>query len=152
LKLLLDTTYFLPAVGVSIENVPQQAALALIEHGHEIFICDITIFELSAKSGKYIAAGKITSERALRGIRSVIYDERVEKIPLHDTPILLIAFKLRSYLNDFIDCLILSSALNHCDMLVTEDYHLHDLAHMKDFQELLKTINPKFKIQSIKQI
>jgi hypothetical protein len=50
-------------------------------------------------------------------------------------------------LNDFIDCLILSAAINRCDILLTEDKDIQDLKKNKEFNELRKTINPKFKIQ-----
>ncbi|MEM2889599.1 MAG: hypothetical protein QXR42_09060 [Candidatus Bathyarchaeia archaeon] len=36
----------------------------------------------------------------------------IETIPTHENALLLTAFKLRSMLNDFIDCLILSAAIN----------------------------------------
>lgn len=133
------------------ERVPPRALLDLMEKGHTIFICDITIFELSAKSGKYVAMGKIEEERTLRGVRSILYDDRVGKIRYYDTSILLTAFELRRSLDDFIDCLILSSAINQCEMLITEDGVIQNFAQSKNFRELVKTVNPKFKIQSIKQ-
>jgi predicted nuclease of predicted toxin-antitoxin system len=52
-------------------------------------------------------------------------------------------------LNDFIDCLILSAAINRCDTLLTEDKDMQDLKKNKEFNELRMTINPKFKIQSL---
>lgn len=134
------------------ERIPPRAPLDLMERGHTIFICDITIFELSAKSGKYVAMDKIAEERTLRGVRSILYDDRVGKIPYYDTSILLTAFELRKSLDDFIDCLILSSAINQCEMLITEDDDIQNFAQSKNFQELVKTVNPKFRIQSIKQI
>lgn len=133
------------------EGVPPRAPLDLMEKGHEIFICDITIFELAAKGGKYVAMGKIAEERILRGVSSILFDDRVGKIPYYDTPILLTAFELRKSLDDFIDCLVLSSAINQCEILITEDSDIQDFAQSKDFQGLIKTANPKFRIQSIRQ-
>jgi hypothetical protein len=49
LKLLLDTTYFLPAIGVSIKDLQKDALLTLIAKKHQIAMSQITIFELSAK-------------------------------------------------------------------------------------------------------
>lgn len=152
MRLLLDTTYLLPAIGVSIKDLLQDAPIELIREGHQISISDITIFELSAKGAKHITLGTLTAERVSRGIRAIVYDDGIERIPVHDSSVLLTAFKLRRMSNDFIDCLILSSAINRNDSLVTEDGDIHDLREKREFQELLHMINPQFKIQTLKEM
>lgn len=149
MRLLLDTTYLLPAIGVSVKGLPEDAMLKLIGKGHNISINDVTIFELSAKGGKYITTGALTAERVSRGIRSIVHDDRIARVPMHDSSVLLTAFKLRGTLSDFIDCLIVSSAINRNEVLVTEDEHIQNLKKRRDFQELLKTTNPEFKIQTL---
>jgi hypothetical protein len=52
-------------------------------------------------------------------------------------------------LTDFIDCLILSSAINRCDALITEDDDIQNLEKNNEFNELVTAINPKFKIQAL---
>jgi hypothetical protein len=79
----------------------------------------------------------------------LFYDDIIEKIPTYDSKILLTAFILRSLMVDFIDCLILSTALNCCDALITEDQGIQNLKKNKRYLELLSTINPNFKIQTI---
>jgi len=152
LKLLLDTTYILPAIGVSVKGVPEDSAVQLIEGGHSVSISGITIFELSAVGAKQISLGNLTAERVSRGIRAIVYDGGIEMVPIHDTSVLLTAFKLRRTLSDFIDCLILSSAISRADALVTEDRHIHDLREDGEFQILLQTINPTFRIWSVKDV
>ena len=152
MRLLLDTTYLLPAIGVSIKGLPEDAPIKLISSGHQISMSDITIFELSAKGAKHITLGTLTAERVSRGIRALVYDDRIERIPIHDSSVLLAAFKLRRMLSDFIDCLILSSAINRNDILVTEDGDIHDIREKREFKELLQTINPQFKIQTVKDV
>ncbi|MCX8154052.1 MAG: hypothetical protein N3E52_06435 [Candidatus Bathyarchaeota archaeon] len=71
MKLLLDTTYFLPVIGITVKNLPKDAPLQLIQKGHKIFISKITIFELSAKGAKHAASGIISPERITRGIRAI---------------------------------------------------------------------------------
>jgi len=149
LRLLLDTTYLLPAIGISVKNLPKDALLKLMQKGHQISISDISIFELSAKGAKHITEGTLSAERVTRGIRAIIYEETITTIPIHESTLLLTAFKLRSILPDFIDCLILSSAINQCDALITEDNDLQNLKKTKEFNELLTTTNPKFKIQTL---
>jgi PIN domain nuclease of toxin-antitoxin system len=149
LKLLLDTTYFLPAIGISIKNLPKDAPIKLVHQGHQISISNISIFELSAIGAKRVTAGALPAERVTKGIRAIVYDETIEAIPIHDSPILLTAFKLRKILSDFIDCLILSSAINHCDALITEDSDIQNLKKNKEFNDLLATLKPKFRIQTL---
>ena len=148
----MDTTYLLPAVGVSVKGLPEDASIQLIGKGHRISISDITIFELSAKGAKHIAVGSLTAERVSRGIRAIVYDDRIARVPVHDSSVLLTAFKLRRMLNDFIDCLILSSAINGNDVLLTEDEDVQSLRRKEEFQGILRAVNPGFKIQTLTDI
>ncbi|MFQ6081229.1 MAG: PIN domain-containing protein [Candidatus Bathyarchaeia archaeon] len=149
MRLLLDTTYLLPAIGVSIKGLPEDAPIKLIRKGHQISISDITVLELSAMGAKQITIGTLKAERVSRGIRAIVYDDRIARIPVHDSSVLLTAFKLRRTLSDFVDCLILSSAINRNDVLVTEDEDIQNLRKKRAFQELLQTTNPKFEIQTL---
>jgi PIN domain nuclease of toxin-antitoxin system len=152
LKLLLDTTYFLPAIGITIKELPNDVPIKLIAKGHQISISDISLFELSAKAAKHITDGTLTPERVTRGIKAIIYDDTIETISIHNNSLLLTSFKLKRILSDFIDCLILSSAINHCDTLITEDSDIQNLKKNKEFNELQKTTNAKFKIQKLTEI
>ena len=152
MKLLLDTTYFLPAIGISVKNLPKDAPIKLIQEGHKIFINNITIFELSAKGAKYVAAGKLPAERVIRGIRAIAYNETIEIIDMHESTTLLTTLKLRKILDDFIDCLILSSAINQCDALITEDKNMHEIKEDKTYREIVTIRKPEFKIQKLTEI
>ena len=147
MKILLDTTYLLPAIGISIKELNTKLPIKLIQEGNQISICDISIFELSAKGAKHINTGKLPPQRVTRGIKAIIYNKQIEIIPTHESQVLLTAFKLKKTLNDFIDCLILSAAMHYCDILLTEDKQIQDLKNNKEFNELVITKNPKFKIQ-----
>lgn len=149
MRLLLDTTYLLPAIGISVQDLPEDAPIKLIQRGHQIFISEITIFELSAKATKHITTGALSDERVSRGIRAIVYDDMITRVPIHDSSILLTAFKLRRMLNDFIDCLILSSAVQQTDILVTEDKDIRNLTRNGEFQQFLQTTNPELKIQTL---
>jgi PIN domain nuclease of toxin-antitoxin system len=152
LRLLLDTTYLLPAIGISVEGLPRDAAIKLIRKGHQISISNISIFELSAKGARQVAIGKLPAERVARGIRAIVYDETIKTIPMYESMLLLTAFKIRNIISDFVECLILSSAINGCDALITEDKDIQNLKENREFNELLTTINPHFKIQTLTEI
>jgi PIN domain nuclease of toxin-antitoxin system len=151
LRLLLDTTYFLPAIG-SIKEMQKDALLMLIAKKHQIVMSQITIFELSAKGAKYIKEGQLSPERVTRGISAIIYNDTVETIPMHDTTILQTAFKLRNMLNDFIDCLILSTAMNNSEAIITEDNEIQSLKKNSEFHNLVADLNPGFKILKLTEI
>ena len=152
MKLLLDTTYLLPAIGISVKNVRRDLPIKLIKKGYSLFISEVTIFELSAKGSKHVASGNLAPERVLRGIRAIVHDDRIVKVPVHDESILLTSFKLRRILDDYIDCLILSSAINRCDILLTEDKRMRGLKRKVEFQEILKEVNPKFSVASAHEL
>ena len=146
MKALLDTTYLLPTIGIAIKEIPKNTLLELCSKGHEIAISEVTIFELSAKGAKYAQNNALSPERVALGIRSILYDDSIKKISTYDTSILLTAFSLRSLMGDFIDCLILSTALHHCDALITEDQVISGLKKNEKYLKLKSTINPEFKI------
>ncbi|MEM2275850.1 MAG: hypothetical protein QXU43_02050 [Thermoproteota archaeon] len=54
--------------------------------------------------------------------------------------------------NDFIDCMILSSTLRQYDILIREDADIQNLRKSREFQDLLKTIKPGFKIHNLTEI
>jgi len=109
----------------------------------------MSVFELSAKGAKHVATGTLSAERVTRGIRAIVYDERITVVPMHESSVLLMSFKLRRLLGDFIDCLILSSAINYCDAMVTEDKNIRELKRNKEFNGIVAAANRKFKIQTL---
>ncbi|HDJ89849.1 MAG TPA: PIN domain-containing protein [Thermoprotei archaeon] len=152
MKLLLDTTYFLPVIGISVKNIQEDTVIELIKRKYQILMSEITFFELSAKGGKYVITGNLTPERISRGIRALLYDDRIEKISIYDTSILLTAFELRKLLNDFIDCLILSSAINWAEVLITEDRDIIEISNKKLFQNIIQMLNPIFKVKRLRDV
>jgi hypothetical protein len=51
----------------------------LSSKGHEITISEITMFELTAKGAKYVQNNDLLPERIALGIRSILYDDSIEK-------------------------------------------------------------------------
>lgn len=152
MKILLDTTYLLPAIGISLKDFPRDVLIMLRRKGNQVFMSDISIFELSAEGAKYVGAKKLSAERVIEGIRAIVFDENIVKIPIHESRILLTALRIRDWLSDFIDCLIVSSALNQCDALISEDTDIQSLEGNRAFHELLEMINPKFEIRTLAEI
>jgi predicted nucleic acid-binding protein len=146
MKLFLDTTYFLPAIGVSTKSIEDDVPLRILAKGHDIAISDLTLFELSAIGAKYVASRKLPEERVIYGIRSVTNDERITKVSPYNEKVMPLAFYLRGILSDFIDCLILASAIKECDTLATEDSELSKITEQKSFAATVASLNKNFKI------
>ena len=98
----------------------------------EIAISEITIFELMANAAKPVAFDSVEREKVLRGIESLRHDDSISKIDAYDQKVVSTALKLGSFLSDFIDCIILASALEYADILVTEDNLIHDLKRKRN--------------------
>jgi len=146
MKILLDTSYLLPIIGISVKDLPRDAIIRLAEKGYEISLSEISLFELTANGAKYVTNGRLSAQRVCRGINAIIHDDRIRVIRIYDTPILMTAFKLRKFLNNFIDCLILSSAINNTDALITEDEPIHEL------EEEVKTFKHNLRIHKLNEI
>jgi len=151
LKILIDTTYLLPAIGISIKGLPTDVLIKFMTEKNPICISQITLFELAAKGAKYIKDGALTPEKVARGIRAIAHNDEIQPVAMHESEVLLTAFKLRKNLPDFTDCLILASAINNSDMLLTEDADIHKLEGNAEFKNLLETENPNFKIRNLAQ-
>mgnify|MGYP000406751341 CR=1 FL=1 len=132
--MILDTTYFLPLVGIKIrENLLLDIDLGRINLRFEdVSLSLITIFELQAKATKL----KIPPERIFRGVRTIINSFNI--IPFYEERIIKIASELKEMLNDYIDCIILATAISSKEGLITED---EDILGLKD------QIKKKYKIE-----
>lgn len=150
MKILLDTAFFLPAVGIAIEGMPEDVPIELLKKGHEISISEITVFEISAKASKYVISGKVNPIEVAQGLSAIIHDKRIERVQIYETPVQTRAFRLKTKLADFIDCLIISSAAStECDALVTEDDAIHKLSKDKEFIKLIAPTKEAFHVARI---
>jgi len=115
--IVLDTTYFLPIVGIKVKS---DFFLALEKNEifvdlRDIYLSEITLFELQAKATKL----SVPPERVAEGIDAI--REAFNIIPFYEPEIIKISFKLRRILSDYIDCVILATAISREYILLTED-------------------------------
>jgi hypothetical protein len=147
----LDTTYFLPTVGIAIRNIPRTIVRDLQREGHSISICSITIFELAAKGAKFVQSGKIGEARVREGLRAILGDGSIVQVDFREPEILTHATALRADVNDFIDCLIVASGAGTCDALVSEDEELQEIVSRDEVRHKLSPINPGFKVSKARR-
>jgi len=145
MKVFLDTTYFIPTLGVSLQGIPWDIAFK-VQRENEALVSELTLFELSAKGAKYVNSGLIPVENVVLGVNSLLRDDRFRKVGFHEPPIQRTAIQLRTKLRDYVDCLILSTAAHTCDVLLTEDIKLRDMG--SEMEKDLTGINPGFSVRT----
>ena len=150
MRILLDSTYLLPLIGVRVRNLDPLLLLEL-KHHHSVLVSDISLFELSAKGAKYVIQGELEPEDVTQGIQSLNMDPDIVKIPYFSTQILSASFRLRETISDYLDCLILSTAVNESDALMTEDNILLTFTEDTMNQAFIHALNPSFMILNHKR-
>ncbi len=53
-RILVDTTYLLPAMSFSVKGIPDDIILRLIAKNYSIFVSSISLFEMAAVGSKYV--------------------------------------------------------------------------------------------------
>jgi len=144
MRVLLDTTYFLPSIGVSLAQVPWDVVFRM-QGKNDVFVSELTLFELSAKGAKYVNAGLIPAVNVVQGVSAVLADEKLTKVPFTTPQIVETAINLRKQVRDYLDCTLLASAAQRCDLFLTEDTEL--LRRGAGLDNVLKEINPDFAIK-----
>ncbi len=117
--MIIDTTYLLPLARIRIKK---DLLRALIEGRikikldlSDLKINLISLFELQAKASKLGIPPEYVSE-AINTIFKVF-----DVIPYYREDIIKISYELRKQINDYIDCIIVATAVSQQEPLVTED-------------------------------
>ncbi len=129
MKILIDTSYFLPLIKVGIENIPQTILVNLLSKtSHEYFYSNLTIFELTAKGLKLSSQENTISPQDIRiEIDAIQNDLRLTEKSFIDNPLIIeLASQLKVIHSDTIDCLIFATAICVCDCIITMDSSFFD--------------------------
>ena len=117
--MILDTTYLLPLVGIAVKT---DLLKAIVEGRvkkrislYELKINLISLFELQAKASKL----NIPSERVNKAVNIIVRSFHV--IPFYQQEIIKYSYELNKIISDYIDCVIVATAISLGDELVTED-------------------------------
>ena len=115
--MIIDTTYLLPLVGISVDK----DLFLTLEKSNSSFslddtlVSEISLFEIQAKCAKLSI-----SHTVVNGAISEI-SSNFEIVPFNESRVIEVSFRLREKLPDYIDCVILSSAISRRKELLTED-------------------------------
>lgn len=120
--MIIDTTYLLPLARIDVET---DLLLAIAEGRatpanqlrlEDITISSISIFELQAKAAKL----GVKAEYIVTAIEEISKTFKIE--PYYAPKIVARAFDLKqTLLSDYIDCIIVATAIESKDELITED-------------------------------
>jgi len=144
LRVLLDTTYLLPLIGVEVEGVSRDVLTLLKKEGHTPVVSEISVFELLAKGSKLAAKEVIPRERVSLVIQSLYKDESIIRVSLENPDVVRYTIELRPYHSDTVDCVIIASALTKADIMLTEDKTL--LYKNTQLRKAIRKIKPNLKI------
>ena len=152
MKVFLDSSFFFPFIRVNIKKVSSKDIGNLLRNkSHEIFCSELVYFELSAKASKFIDQGILDMEDLLDGISFINNNIRINKIPMQYPEILILAQKFRKTHRDYIDCVILASAIKSSDVFITMDAELR-VKIRKIWKKLILKENPNFAVKSFSEI
>jgi len=129
LKILLDSTYFLPIFNVNV-SVPVDCLEQIARRPHKFFYSDLVYFECNAKASKYGCENhnEITEEL----INDILWTE----LTSNKYPIWEVACFFKKYHQDFVDCLHYATAIvTKMDLFLTQE---------QKFKKSIKKIEKEF--------
>jgi len=126
-RVLLDTTYILPAFGIYVDIAPKSEIKIILEKCIEkrvtLNISEISLFEAYIKTIAVAKKKKLSDlfKKAANGIFTVINDTTINKIGYYELEILEIASNILKTHNDPFDAIIFATAIVRDMLLATED-------------------------------
>ena len=147
MKLFFDSSYFFPIIKIKVEkSSPEILALTINQDSaFEMQYSTITLFELSAKGAKLIRSGQLTRNDVINGINALIHWENVKSVEPWDGEVQRLAIDFRKDHPDYIDCLVIASAIIHANVFISEDEMLKNLFESK-WKSIAADINDEFLI------
>lgn len=151
MKLLLDSTYLIPAFNVDIaEGWSKKDLKNLIQsESYELHYCDLSLFEIYTKCMKLLIQNQLNVkiEEIQKGLQSIINSSKLVRINwwehAFESDILLLLKKIH---NDSIDCMLLYLAIVNCDMFATfDDTLIKKVKKDETLKDFIKDVNPQFK-------
>lgn len=148
MKILINTSYFLPLIKISIEGISERILLEILfQSENTLYYSDLSLFELTAKAFKYInKENQISTQDLMNGLDAIQNNNRLIHISWKENPIIIeLAKKLRMIHKDTIDCLIFATAICNCDCIVTMDKDLYkQICLNNSILEEIQSINKNF--------
>jgi hypothetical protein len=144
-KVLLDSSFFFPLIGVEVRECPKKAILDLINtKSLQILRSELVIFELSAKGTKLVNDDALEIGSLIDGLNAIQFHPDITVIPIFYSEVQTLSVVFRKDHSDFIDCLTLSSAIYHSDIFLTLDGSLKKKYH-ELWEEEVQKVRSEFR-------
>jgi hypothetical protein len=131
MKVLLDTTYLLPAVGIAV-NLPEDVLEQLYSSNYSFIINELSLFELFGKASRPMAGNDEAKERFYTGMKSIL-SSKIELKPVFTLDTLSVVREVHERIKDLPDCPIVATALVYADVMLSE---ATDIPKLVDFEIL----------------
>ena len=128
MRVLLDTTYLLPAVGIGVD-LPDELLERLFASDLSLIINEFSLFELFGKASRHMSGRETAKERFYTGMKSIL-SSQIDIKPVFTLDTLPVVRELQERVTDLPDCPIVATALVYADVLVTE---AKDIPKLVDF-------------------
>ena len=137
-EIIVDTTYLLPILGISVEGLDERDYDYIIENFHMIYPIPL-LAELSAVVIKQARKEgfKEIPKQAIEGLNSIIYSEKVELESLRGEDLKIIYTLSNLGWRDIFDSILYATAIRLNMKILTMD---------KEFKKFLKQNNLKHEI------
>lgn len=149
MRILIDTSYFLPLIKIGIKTIPDKLLIELLsKSSNNYFYSTLTIFELTAKGLQLSSKEKAITPQDIRiGIDAIKNDARLIEKSFTDNPLIIeLASHLKAIHNDTIDCLIFATGICTCDCIITMDkFFFEQLNKSPIILKKVREINDNFK-------
>jgi len=146
MKAFFDTFFFFPFINVEVKGVSSKALLRAFQSEKiDILRSEMVLFEIAAKGTKYCDKKLINFEELTQGLNAIAYLPNVISIPFYFPETMEFAMHFQKEHTDFIDCLILASAIISADIFVTLDEALIQKAQ-KMWDKKIISYNNFFKV------
>ena len=139
-KVLFDTSYILPTLGISVGKTIEEHINTLTQIGIEVYYSRLSILESLWVAARTIKDGTFDPERFKLGLRSIIDGDRYKRVE-EDTQIFTEALNLyRLGHKDMIDNILYASATRLNLRLLTSDRELEKFVLEKRLKNVLSII------------
>jgi PIN domain nuclease of toxin-antitoxin system len=146
MKFFLDSSFFFPFIQIEVPDCSQEKLLQIFTRPDLVFCrSELSIFEISAKGRNYVQNESITTQDLIDGINAIEYLPNIEVIPIYHSQIISLALFFSETHSDFIDCLLLASAVNFTDVFISLDETLQQKIE-KDWIDEIAKYNDHFQI------
>ncbi len=115
--MIIDTTYLLPLAGIEVDTDLLRASIEnrINLDIHEMKISLISLFEIQAKASKL----DIPPQRVADAVDAIL--RNFDVIPFYRGDIIQYAHELKALISDYIDRIIIATAIALNEDLITED-------------------------------